>query len=175
MATAFPLNPFGEGSISQAALDYIHGPSQPWNYNIMRQRSAGANIGGEPFSSWAGPISVGAGLEYRELEGEILSDAGSNTVPNYAGVRGLPPAYVNRVGGWSTSNVLPTSGKYDVKEVYVETLVPLAKDLSFAQSIDLNGAVRFTDYSQSGNVETWKVGLTWRPFDDAAAPRYPLA
>ena len=51
-------------------------------------------------------------------------------------------------------------------EAYVERLVPLAKDLAFARSIDLNGAVRFTDYSQSGNVETWKIGLTWRPFDD---------
>jgi outer membrane receptor protein involved in Fe transport len=161
-----PLNPFGVGAPSQAALDYIHTGSQPWNYNIMRQRSAGANINGEPFSSWAGPVAIGAGVEYRELEGEILSDLVSHTVPDYAGIRGLPAAYVNRVGGWSTSNVLPTRGEYDVKEAYVEGLVPLAKDVAFAQSLDLNAAVRYTDYSQSGSVETWKVGLTWRPFDE---------
>ncbi|MDR2215130.1 MAG: TonB-dependent receptor [Nevskiaceae bacterium] len=160
-----PLNPFGDPP-SQAALDYIHTDAQPWNYNIMRQRSAGANINGEPFSSWAGPVAIGAGVEYRELEGEILSDSVSNTIPSYADVRGLPPAYVGRVGGWSTSNVQPTSGKYDVKEAYVEALVPLAKDLPWAQSLDLNAAVRYTDYSQSGSVETWKVGLTWRPFDE---------
>ena len=161
-----PLNPFGPGSPSQAALDYIHTGSQPWNLNIMRQRSAGANINGQPFSSWAGPVSIATGVEYRKLEGEIRSDSVSNTVPNYTGIRGLPAAYVGRVGGWSTSNVLPTSGDYDVKEAYLETLVPLAKDLAFAQAIDLNAALRYTDYSQSGSVETWKVGLTWRPFDD---------
>jgi iron complex outermembrane recepter protein len=62
--------------------------------------------------------------------------------------------------------VLPTSGEYDVKEAYVETLVPLAKDLFLARAIDLNAAIRTTDYSQSGRVETWKVGLTWRPIDE---------
>jgi outer membrane receptor protein involved in Fe transport len=161
-----PLNPLGPGSPSQAALDYIHTKSQPWNLNIMRQRSAGANINGQPFSSWAGPVAIATGVEYRKLEGEIRSDSVSNTVPSYTGIRGLPAAYVGRVGGWSTSNVLPTSGDYDVKEAYLETLVPLAKDLAFAQALDLNAAVRYTDYSQSGSVETWKVGLTWRPFED---------
>ena len=102
----------------------------------MRQRSAGANISGEPFSSWAGPVAVGAGLEYRELEGEILSDAGRTPCRTMPASAACPPAYVNRVGGWSTSNVLPTSGKYDVNEAYVETLVPLPRTLrSPARSI----------------------------------------
>ncbi|MEO6367489.1 MAG: TonB-dependent receptor, partial [Steroidobacteraceae bacterium] len=161
-----PLNPFGVGAPSQDALNYIHGASQPWNINIMKQQSAGANINGQPFSSWAGPVSVGAGVEWRKLEGEVNSDSVSNTVPNYTGVRGLPGSYVGRVGGWSTSNVLPTSGAYNVKEAYVEALVPLARDITLAQEVDLNAAFRTTDYSQSGRVETWKLGLTWRPIDE---------
>ncbi len=161
-----PLNPFGEGAPSQAALDYIHGDSQPWNLNIMEQQSAGANLNGEPFSSWAGPVALGVGVEWRKLQGEVRSDAVSNTVPNYAGIRGLPGAYVGRVGGWSTSNVLPTDGQYNVKEAYLEALVPLARDMFLARAIDLNAAVRTTDYSQSGTVETWKLGLTWRPIDE---------
>src|SRR5690606_25116166 len=36
----------------------------------------------------------------------------------------------------------------------------------FAQQLDLNGAFRWTDYSTSGQVDTWKVGLSWRPYDD---------
>jgi iron complex outermembrane recepter protein len=161
-----PLNPFGEGAPSQAALNYIHGASQPWNTNLMKQQSAGANINGQPFSSWAGPVSLGAGVEWRKLDGDVDSDSVSNTVPAYTGVRGLPAQYVGRVGGWSTSNVLPTSGSYNVKEAYVETLVPLAKDLFLARAFDLNAAFRTTDYSQSGTVETWKLGVTWRPIDD---------
>jgi outer membrane receptor protein involved in Fe transport len=159
------LNPFGEGSPSQAALDYIQPEAQPWNYNIMRQKVAAASISGETFSTWAGAIAVGAGMEHRTLEGEILSDVGSYTVPNYAGIRGLPAAYVGRLGDWSTSNVLPTSGKYNVTEGFVEALVPLARDLPLARAIDLNTAFRMTDYSQSGTVETWKAGLSWNVTD----------
>ena len=48
-----------------------------------------------------------------------------------------------------------------VKEVYGEALVPLAKDMPFADALSLNGAVRYTDYSSSGSVVTWKVGATW--------------
>jgi iron complex outermembrane recepter protein len=165
-ADCVPLNPFGEGAPSDAALEYIHGGSQPWNLNVMRQHSAAANLSGEPFSLWAGSVALAVGVEWRELEGEVRSDAVSNTVPNYAGIRGLPAAYVGRIGGWSTSNVLPTEGKYDVREGFVEALVPLAKDLRLARALDLNAAARITDYSQSGTVETWKVGLTWRPIDE---------
>ena len=31
----------------------------------------------------------------------------------------------------------------------------------FAQSLDLNGAVRYAHYSVSGNATTWKAGLVW--------------
>jgi iron complex outermembrane receptor protein len=42
----------------------------------------------------------------------------------------------------------------------------LARDLPWAQSLDFNVAARVTDYSQSGTVETWKGGLTYRPIDE---------
>jgi outer membrane receptor protein involved in Fe transport len=161
-----PLNPFGEGSPSQAALDYIHGDAQPFNYNVMHQQVAAASISGEPFSTWAGPVSVGGGVEWRKLEGEVSSDTGSNTVPDQAGIRALPTSLAGRVGDWSTSNVLPLEGAYNVKEGFVETLVPLAHDVTAARSLDLNGAFRLTDYSQSGSVHTWKAGLTWKPIDE---------
>ena len=45
-------------------------------------------------------------------------------------------------------------------------MVPLAKDLSFAKSLDFTGAVRETGYSTSGLVTTWKVGLTYSPVSD---------
>ncbi|HWL62227.1 MAG TPA: TonB-dependent receptor [Steroidobacteraceae bacterium] len=161
-----PLNPFGAGAPSQAALDYIHGPGQPWNYNIMRQKVAAASISGELFSTWAGPVAVGAGVEYRELNGEILSDSGSNGIPDWSNIRGLPASLTGRVGDWSTSNVQPTAGEYDVKEAFAETLVPLARGMNLLYELDLNAAFRVTDYSQSGTVNTWKVGLSYRPIQE---------
>src|SRR5690606_5907231 len=50
---------------------------------------------------------------------------------------------------------------YDVKEVYAELLLPLAEGLRAADSLDLNLAVRGTEYSSSGSVTTWKIGSTW--------------
>jgi outer membrane receptor protein involved in Fe transport len=37
-----------------------------------------------------------------------------------------------------------------------------------AKGLDLNGAVRATDYSTSGFVDTWKIGMTWQPVDDVS-------
>jgi outer membrane receptor protein involved in Fe transport len=40
------------------------------------------------------------------------------------------------------------------------------KDVPGADKLDFNGAVRYTDYSTSGNVTTWKAGATWEPLQD---------
>jgi outer membrane receptor protein involved in Fe transport len=44
--------------------------------------------------------------------------------------------------------------------------VPLARGAPIAESLDFNGAVRWTDYSTSGEVTTWKLGTTWSPVED---------
>lgn len=158
-----PINPFGEGSASQAALDYVHGVMDQWNDVI--QNSAAANISGEPFSLWAGPVSVGVGIEWRKLKGEQSSDPTAHSPIDFTGVRGFYAPLATQIGGWATNNVLEYAGSIKVTEGFFETLVPLLKEQPFAQALDFNGAVRLTDYSQSGQVTTWKVGLTWRPFD----------
>jgi iron complex outermembrane receptor protein len=45
-------------------------------------------------------------------------------------------------------------------------VIPLAKDTVWAKALDLNAAIRGTDYSTSGYVTTWKVGATWDVIDD---------
>jgi outer membrane receptor protein involved in Fe transport len=62
--------------------------------------------------------------------------------------------------GWKYGNFRVTSGKYDVKEAYLEALVPIM------QGLDFNGAFRITDYRSSGSVTTWKAGLSWSVTDD---------
>lgn len=141
-----PINVFGAGSISQAALDWYRGTSF---YNAkMSQNVAGLNIAGTPFATWAGDVSLAFGGEYRREKINSVSDA------------------VSLVSGWRSINQQPFSGKLNVKEVYAEVGVPLAKDAAFAKSLDLNGAIRYTDYSSSGGVTTWKVGLNYSPISD---------
>jgi iron complex outermembrane receptor protein len=141
-----PLNPFGEGSSTQGAIDYTTGDIRA--DLELSQASAGATLRGEPFSTWAGPVSLALGAEYRSQEADQTVDA------------------VSAARNFMLLNPQPFSGEVDVKEAFVETVVPLAKDVPFAVSLDLNAAYRLTDYSTSGSVESWKVGATWVPVSD---------
>ena len=65
------------------------------------------------------------------------------------------------MNGWQTGNRKSSAGSYNVKEIYGEAAIPLAADQSWADALDLNLAARYTDYSSSGGVTTWKAGATW--------------
>lgn len=145
-AGCVPINILGTPNVSQAAKSYILGTAT--GRGRTRLHDFAANIQGEPFSTWAGPVSVGVGAEYRKESVELTTDA------------------LSRSNSWlsGTGLTLPQVSQ-NVKEVYVETIVPLAQDLSFARKIEFNGAARLTDYSTSGSVTTWKAGLTWEVID----------
>ena len=145
-AGCVPLNFFGNGAPSAAALSYITPETN--SYSRYKQQVATGNIKGKPFSTWAGPISLAAGLEYRH-ESQVV------TVDQFGASGGYLGA----------GNATPFHGKFTIKEGYIDTIVPLARDWRFAKSIDLNGAVRYADYSTVGSQTTWKVGLTYEPFD----------
>ncbi|MFV3126516.1 TonB-dependent receptor plug domain-containing protein [Niveispirillum sp. KHB5.9] len=141
-----PINPFGAGSITQQALNYYHGTST--TYAEMKQQVYAANISGSPFATWAGPVSIAAGAEYRTEKTTQTSDADS------------------AASRWRSINAQPFSGRYTVKEAYTEVAVPLAEGMSFANKLELNAAARYTDYSTSGSVWTWKVGGNYEPIED---------
>jgi iron complex outermembrane receptor protein len=141
-----PYNPFGVDVNSAAALNYVLG--RPQRDQTFRQNVTAASINGNPWDSWAGPISIATGVEYRSE-----SVRGSATAEDLA-------------GQYFAGNYKPTFGKFNVKEMFVETLVPLAADQAWAKSLDFNAAVRETDYSTSGAVTTWKAGLTYKPIND---------
>ncbi|PZQ24485.1 MAG: hypothetical protein DI569_01290 [Sphingopyxis macrogoltabida] len=144
--TCVPLNIFGVGSPSPAAIDYITEDS--FRETVYKRTAAAINLRGSPFATGAGDVQFAIGGEFRHdsLDGtaDPLSAAGLFTSGN-GGIFG---------------------GSQDVTEGFVELGVPLAADTSFAHSLDLNAAYRFTHYSTSGSVSTWKVGVTYEPTPD---------
>lgn len=138
-----PLNRIGIGGVTQAAIDYVfNNGQQPQRFQSLRQDVAALNIStNDLFDTWAGPVSFAFGGEYRRERVDGFVDPQFNS-------------------GWLYGNYLVTRGSFDVKEVFAETVVPLAKGLDF------NGAIRRTDYSTSGGVTTWKLGATWQVIDD---------
>lgn len=140
-----PLNVFGWDVASPEAIDYVKGESL--QEMTFTQNVAAASITGDLFDNWAGPVSVATGAEYREEK-----------VTGWADPLSVANAFF-------TGNYKPTFGKYDAKELFVETVVPLARDVPLARTLDFNAAARYTDYSYSGDVTTWKVGLSYEPID----------
>lgn len=159
-----PLNLFGVGSPSQDAIDYVTGDAS--YVAKLKQDVVSASVRGEPFSTWAGPVAIGAGLEYRREQVDQTSDPISQQQNDATGIRGFPVGYTVAPGGWLLTNQQPVSGSYNIREGFLEFLAPLAKDLPMLQALDFNGAVRLTDYSTSGKVTTWKAGLSWMPVED---------
>jgi outer membrane receptor protein involved in Fe transport len=149
-----PLNRLGIGVASPAAIDYVLG--DPRRDQLLEQTVAGVNFSFTPFATWAGDVSVAVGGEYRkeEVSGSVPDEF--QPVP----IRDANGNVTGATNRFSVGNYLPSFGSYDVKEAYLETVIPLGLGLEF------NGAVRATDYSTAGYVTTWKVGATWQPIDD---------
>lgn len=160
-----PLNVFGDGASSEAARAYVTGES--WSRIELAQLAVGISTRGSPFENWAGEVQLGVGVDYRENTAEIIADPISMSIVQAApGSKGLPPSQVGLIGGFQLGNTadLPKS-TIDVAEAYVETVIPLLSGLPAAQELDLNAAVRFVDYSTTGSVVPWKLGLNYRPTD----------
>lgn len=149
-----PLNRLGLGVADPAAIDYVLG--DPYRKQVLEQMVFGANFSFTPFATWAGDVSVAVGGEYRKEEIKGFVPDEFQPVPT----RDVNGNIIGASNRWSVGNYLPSFGSYNVKEAYLETVIPLGFGLEF------NGAVRATDYSQAGYVTTWKAGATWQPIDD---------
>jgi iron complex outermembrane receptor protein len=80
-----PINLFGQGSPSKAAAAYVLGTSS--YITRLHQDVASASVRGEPFSTWAGPVSLGGGAEYRRESVGQTSDAVSQQIKGIAAGR----------------------------------------------------------------------------------------
>jgi outer membrane receptor protein involved in Fe transport len=138
-----PLNIFGTGVASQEAIDYVNvKPGQNWTRQKLVQEVFALSAQGVlPFGLPAGDIAIAFGAERRMERASNVTDQGA----------------INRI--YAQGNFAPFQGRYTVKEAFLELDVPLLRD-SVIKSLNLNAAGRVTDYSTSGRVETWKVGLT---------------
>ena len=142
-----PFNLFGgAGSITPEMMD--------WATFIQNDSSkqdmwdATANLSGELFDLPGGPLGLAVGVEYRELSGRFDPDP------------------VVAAGFSSDIPAQPTKGSYDVKEAYAEINAPILKGITGIELLELQGAVRVSDYSTSGSTTTLKGSANWKPIKD---------
>ncbi|HEY8949053.1 MAG TPA: TonB-dependent receptor [Rhizomicrobium sp.] len=102
-------------------------------------------------SPWAkDPVALSVGAEYRQEQGFVRPD---NTLAtgNAAGLSGATP---------------PASGAFNVKEGFGEIKIPLVEGMPFVEDLELEGAYRYSSYSNAGATSTYKYGGSWAPTDD---------
>jgi outer membrane receptor protein involved in Fe transport len=99
-----------------------------------------------PWANTGAAVSVGA--EYRAEESHYEPDAASQS--------GDSPGF---------GQTLPVHGQYDVREVFGEAIMPIVEDKPFFQAVNLELGYRYSDYSTSGNVDSYKAGMDWSPID----------
>ena len=174
-----PLNVLGPNAATPQALAYVLGTASA--SSRIKQDVIDVAISGSPFELWAGPVLIGAGATYRKDSAVAIADAVSESynpaVPGTAAFKpGLTPILSGNVGrfpaalrgsrgGFESTNPGGLSGSLDVKEIFGELAIPLARDWALARSLDFNAAVRYADYSTSGGVVSWKGGVTYEPVD----------
>jgi iron complex outermembrane receptor protein len=160
-----PLNIIGNVTVDPAAIAYVLPPMGPRQHSVQKQQVASFNINGEPFESWAGPIALATGAEYRKEQYYVRADAYGNGVtpdsPNSADYPADPLLNSTVGNNWYAGNYHNAEGSYNVKEAYVELNIPVLKSATWGEA-NLNLADRRTKYSTSGSVESWKLGSTWK-------------
>jgi outer membrane receptor protein involved in Fe transport len=141
-AGCVPINPVDGYSaeeqrylVQQAAVDAQQTLSNALGY-----------IGGTVAQLPAGPLRVGVGAEIREVKAYVDYDTGTN----------LGIVTGNRI--FDNPEVT-----FQTNEAFIETQVPILKDVAFAKSLNLEGAYRWSDSDTFGRYNTWNIGGDWTP------------
>jgi outer membrane receptor protein involved in Fe transport len=144
-----PLDIFGEGRPSQAAIDYVS--SVQTSDVEIEQKVFNANIGSQLFDIWGGPIEYNVGFERREESGAFT-----------------PDEYM-AAGLGRSAQITPNSGEYTTNEFFGEVLIPIFSDqnaVAGLQELTIIGKGRRVDNSVNGKFTAYTGGLQWAPIQD---------
>lgn len=122
--------------------------------SIYTQRMASADVNGNLFDLPAGSVSLAAGASYRK---EYYN--------NYPDPIDIPPSLTQSCDANQLCTP-KTTGGFNVKEAYMEVLIPILKDQPFAKSLNVDIGSRYSKYSSFGNTTNSKFQVEWRPIDD---------
>ena len=151
-----PLNVFGkEGSITPEQQKYINASAVLMQH--VQQDVGSLNFSGdlgEKFvSPWAGtPISMAITAEERKVQAGNQSDSASQIQGEVLGTGAPTP---------------DRNGAFRLRELAIETQIPLVKDKPFIRSLNADLGYRETEFksgsSAAKNYGSWKIGGEWAP------------
>ncbi len=149
-----PWNVFKIGGVSQAAIDYISLPllstSQTRTQLINAELHGDLKDAGIALPSASEGVQVAAGIDYRKEYLSYQPDA----------------AYQAGIASGQGLTLVPVSGYYSVKELYLEGLFPLVQGARGARNLSLDLAYRWSDYNVNGQWPSYKAEAMWAPSKD---------
>jgi outer membrane receptor protein involved in Fe transport len=139
-AGCVPLNLFGNGAPSPAALAYILRDTTA--RTRLEQFVVNANLGSSPFEVLGNPLSFNLGFEHHRESASFT-----------------PDPFVQAGLGRSVA-IAPTRGRYALTELFGEVLVPLIapENDRFVHRLDLFGRVRQVWNSAAPGFTAWTAG-----------------
>lgn len=164
----------GVGSISQEAIDFITTTTvnqfelEQMVFDVIFTGDTGAFL-----ELPGGPIGFAAGFEFREEISKSTFD------PLEIGIIPVTTAFANegdllRDLGFAQNALVfdpasitnNTGGEFTVYDVFGEVRVPLLAGVPFAETLEVSGAARYSNYSTVGSTFTWNVGGLYAPSRD---------
>lgn len=142
-----PVDLFGEGRLTAEAVAFIRYPDLV-NRTRRSQMLASVFINGSPTDTWAGPLDIAVGAEWRSDDVDFKADD--------ALASGDTLAYTYQ------SSI---SGTEEVLEFYGEAVIPLAADVAWARYLGIEVGARHSQHRHAGGVWTYKAGGEWQPSD----------
>jgi len=143
-----PMNIFGAGNISQAAIDYVKIGAT--NLTNIEQEVISASVTGQlvtlPGANY--PVSVVFGYEHREDDSTFRPDTFLSS---------------GDVLGFNAGD--PTIGSYKASEFFTEISLPILSDQNMAEDLTVWAAARASDYSNIGNVTSFAAAINYSPID----------
>lgn len=146
-----PLNILGVNQFDQATLDWVL--ADDVSHAKISQEVVSGSISGNLDSLFTFP---GGGSFGFAVGGEYRQEKSRNT-PSDLLLNG-------ELRDWAQMAV--SSGKFDVKEAFVEFNAPLLSDMPYAELLSVSGALRLSDYSTVGSTTTWKIDGIYAPIPD---------
>jgi iron complex outermembrane receptor protein len=146
-----PYNVFQAGGVTQEATEYI--ATRLVLFGTTRTQVFNATVTGDLedygliFPGSNEGLKLALGTQYRDEFLQRIVDETYRT-GNAAGQ------------GGPTEGV---EGNFNVKELYTELLIPFLQDASMAHNLSVDLGYRYSDYSTSGGVNTYKGMLSWAP------------
>ncbi len=145
IAGCVPLNALwvGGGTPAPGNLAYT---GTDRGLNEMQQLAV--NVTGELFKIAERPVSIALGGDYTEYKASLVVNA------------------INQAGEGDNYNSSSVSGSYNTTQGYAELQIPLLSNMPLAQELEVDLALRASDYSTFGSNTSYKAGVRYSPIRD---------